>query len=113
MGISKYKPVYAKQAYRLCLLGLTNENLAIYFGVSESCIEAWCRNHKDFKKALKKGRWSADSKVAKTLYQKALDGNITACIFWLKCRQRAIWRDDIIEDKGPEILTIKNPFRKE
>ncbi len=71
-GISKYKKVFCKKAFKLCLLGATDLQLADFFEVSESCINAWKRDHSEFKEALTKGKQEADSKVANALYNRAL-----------------------------------------
>jgi hypothetical protein len=44
-----------------------------------------------FREEIKRGVWEANGKVAQTLLKKAIDGNVTAAIFWMKCR--AGWRD--------------------
>lgn len=46
---------------------------------------------KHFKAELETGRVKANAKVAMTLYSKALSGDTTAMIFWLKTRAR--WKE--------------------
>lgn len=67
----KFKEDKAKRAYRLCLLGLTNSDLALAFGVSAFTIENWYRKDVDFREALERGRAVADSKVVHALYKRA------------------------------------------
>lgn len=111
---SMYKEDYADQAYKLCLLGHTDEELAKFFEVSETTINNWKKEHKEFYLALKKGKEVADVEVVMALRKRALgmkltkqvlkDGEIyeledeiapdpTSMIFWLKNRQPKIWRD--------------------
>lgn len=45
---SAYKPEYAEQARKLCLLGHTDAELASFFEVSEQTINAWKHAHPDF-----------------------------------------------------------------
>ncbi|EAA3705864.1 terminase [Salmonella enterica subsp. enterica serovar Newport] len=115
---SAYKPEYAEQARKLCLLGHTDAELASFFDVSEQTINAWKHAHPDFLESIKKGKAVADSEVAAKLFHRAtgyehpeddiraVDGSIvitptvkhyppdtTAAIFWLKNRQRDKWRD--------------------
>ena len=43
-----FKEEYLEQAYKLCLLGATDADLADFFGVDEDTINLWKRTHKDF-----------------------------------------------------------------
>ena len=90
---SAYRPEFAAQAERLCRLGLTEEELAHAFDVDATTIRNWMRAHPDFLRSLKAGRVEADSAVASALYDKALSGDVTAQIFWLKNRRPDQWRD--------------------
>lgn len=116
--IDKYNDQVSKQTYRLCLLGLTNQELAVAFGVSVKTIESWYKKHPTFKRACDLGRQQADAKVAESLYKRAngyshpdvhiavFKGEVivtpivkhyppdtTAAMFWLKNRQRDKWAD--------------------
>lgn len=115
---TKYKHVYAKQAYKLCLLGATDEDLAQFFEVCRATISNWKNDHPSFAKALKKGKDIADAEVADSLHKRAIgyshddvhissyQGVITttkikkhyppdteAGKFWLKNRQKENFRD--------------------
>lgn len=68
---TKYKPEYAEQAFRLCLLGLTDEELAKYFEVDPSTVSNWKNDHVEFLEAVIGGREKADGKVAEGLYKRA------------------------------------------
>lgn len=88
-----YKPEYAEQAEKLCLLGATDDDLADFFGVVVKTIGRWKHAQPDFVAALRRGKTDADIKVAQSLYDKAMSGDTTACIFWLKNRRTGHWRD--------------------
>jgi len=93
-----YRPEMAEQAEKLCRLGATNEEMADFFGVAVSTIHEWRGVHPEFSDAVKKGKILADAEVANSLYLKALGSrdypaDTAACIFWLKNRQPAKWRD--------------------
>ena len=115
---TKYKDEYAKQAYKLCLLGSTDEDMADFFEVSKSTINNWKHDYPEFLDSIKRGKISADATVASRLYKRAIgyehdeaqifnhqgealivpttkhvQPDTTAAIFWLKNRQPARWRD--------------------
>lgn len=90
---SKYCPEYAAEARNYCLLGATNDNLSQFFGVNVSTIRDWTKRQPEFAEAVRNGKIVADGKVARALYEKAVSGDTTACIFWLKNRQKHAWRD--------------------
>lgn len=125
-----YKKEYAKQAYKLCLLGLTDEELAKFFEVNVSTINEWKHKHAEFSESLKKGKAIADGNVAYALYQRAIgyehaDVHVavinekvvltplikyyppdpTAIKFWLNNRQPEKWRLKVEVEQ-----TIIDPF---
>jgi transposase len=69
---SKYKDEYNEQAYKLCLLGHTNDELATFFDVSTSTIDLWIKENEEFSGAVKDGREIANANVAHSLYQRAV-----------------------------------------
>jgi hypothetical protein len=133
---TKYKAEFAEQAKRLCLLGATDKDLAGFFGVNELTINRWKKAHKEFCKSLKEGKDEADARVAERLFNRALGyshpedkifnnngapmvvpttkhypPDTTACIFWLKNRQKEHWRDKqetevTGKDGGPVEITV-------
>lgn len=68
---TKYKNEYANQAYKLCLLGFTDKDMAFYFEVDEQTITNWKRSHKEFLGAVKAGKSIADANVAESFYKRA------------------------------------------
>lgn len=113
-----YKPEYAEQAYKLCLLGATDKNMADFFEVSETTVNNWKIDHSKFLESLKAGKENADAVMAHSLYHrgkgyshpedKIFNNNgiplivpttkfyppdTTAAIFWLKNRRPDLWRD--------------------
>lgn len=90
---SQYRAEFAELAKNYCLLGAKDDDLAEFFGVTDRTIRTWKRDHPDFADALAAGKARADSLVARALYNNAVGGDTTACIFWLKNRQKHAWRD--------------------
>lgn len=122
---SKYLDTFAKQAEKLCALGATDEDLAEFFEVSIRTIARWKTEHDAFCQALKAGKGEADSRVERSLYQKAVGytydavkifmpsgakepvyapyrehvpPDTTAGIFWLKNRKPEEWRDKVVQE---------------
>ncbi len=50
-------------------------------------------NHPDILDAIKRGRAKGIKKVANALFENAMDGNVTAQIFYLKNRSPDDWKD--------------------
>jgi hypothetical protein len=115
-----YKPDFCPIAYKFCLLGATNEDLARLFEVSLSTIGNWLARYPAFRKAVQDGREVADADVALSLLQKAkgfthpdvkilqVDGapqevpynryfppDTQAATFWLRNRRHKQWRERI------------------
>jgi hypothetical protein len=126
---TKYKPEYAEQVFKLCLLGATDAEIADFFEVAESTVYLWKLEYPEFSEAIKNGKLKADADVANRLYNRAMgysheedkifqyEGqpiivptekyyppDTTAAIFWLKNRQPKRWRDRVEHtgaDGGP------------
>jgi hypothetical protein len=136
---SKYKAEFAEQAGKLCKLGATDRELADFFGVVESTLNLWKLQYPEFSESLKQGKDEADKRVEHSLYHRALgysheavkilmtkEGEVyredfiehyppdtTACIFWLKNRKPAEWRDKTdIEHSGNLSVSIVDPTRR-
>ena len=119
---SSYKSEFTEQAYRYSLLGATDEQMAVFFGVTVATVYNWKNSHPEFLDATKRGKAESDAKVAEKLFNRAMGysytekkttkrkvgetttvevtetekqvaPDTTAQIFWLKNRQPAQWRD--------------------
>ena len=116
---SLYREEYADEAYKLCLLGATDQELGDVFGVHRDTIHKWKRTRPDFSDAITRGKMLADAEVAAKLYERACgyvinavklyrqdDGSVLqmpykiehppdtqAASLWLRNRQPHRWRD--------------------
>ena len=77
--------------------GLTDEQIAHNMGITAKTLYVWKNEHSAICEALKKGKEVVDYQVENALLNKALGGDTTAQIFWLKNR-----RPDKCRDK-PEV----------
>ncbi len=102
---SKYDPTMIPAVEMWARDGLTEAEIAIKLGIGHTAFNDWKRKIPEFANALKTNKETADARVEKALYTKAIEGDTTAQIFWLKNRQPAKWRDkrDIGID-GPIVI---------
>jgi hypothetical protein len=120
---TKFKPEFVGQAVKLAKLGATDIEIADFFDVDARTLYRWKGEHEAFCQALKAGKTEADERVERSLYARAngyehdevdirvVGGEIiqtpirkfyppdtTACIFWLKNRKAAEWRDKVEQE---------------
>jgi hypothetical protein len=132
---SAYKPEFAAQAKKVCLLGATDKDLAGFFEVSEQTLNNWKKRHPEFLESLKEGRALADANVGMRLYERAMGyshpedkifndngsplivpttkhypPDTTAAIFWLKNRRPDLWRDKQEHEHSGEVAQFTVVF---
>lgn len=113
-----YRGEFAEQAQKLCELGATDLELAEFFDVDVRTVYRWKHEHDEFCQALIVGKEALDTRVERSLYQRAVgysfnseklfhyQGGVTradtiehvppdpgAALLWLKNRQPDKWRD--------------------
>lgn len=119
---TKYREEFAEQAYKLCLLGATDIEMASFFGVCEKTVNTWKHEIPEFLQSITDGKIKADAHLAHKLYcraegavweeqqaikvktgqfteeveivtvQRAAPPDTTALIHWLQNRQSGKWR---------------------
>ena len=81
--------------------GLTNEQIAENLGIGKTTFYKMIKEHSELSEHLKKGKEVVDYQVESALLHSALNGNITAQIFWLKNRKPKQWKDKVeVEDES-------------
>lgn len=104
---SKYTDELLEDVRERALKGETDEEIAAGIGVSRSTLALWKVRHPEFSDALKSWKDEADDQVEHSLYRKALAGDTTAAIFWLKNRRKVEWRDkQEVEHTGNVTVTM-------
>jgi len=73
--------------------GLTDEQIAHNIGINVATLYDWKKLYPKISEALKRGKEVVDYAVENALLKKALGGDVTAMIFWLKNRKPYKWRD--------------------
>ncbi|MCY4779503.1 hypothetical protein ORI89_07565 [Sphingobacterium sp. UT-1RO-CII-1] len=70
---SDFKEEFTEQAYKLCLLGATDKDLADFFLVCEATINNWKKSKEGFLESIRAGKRVADMEVAESLFNGARD----------------------------------------
>lgn len=70
-GNSKYDQRFDEMAYKLCLLGATDEELGDFFYVSEQTINNWKKSFPSFLGSINRGKIQADAEAAASLFKRA------------------------------------------
>lgn len=73
--------------------GLTDEQIAHNMGIATGTLYEWKKKYHELAEALKKTKEVVDRQVENALFKKAMSGDTTALIFWLKNRRPQDWRD--------------------
>lgn len=128
---TKYDPEFHPfAAWTLAIRGLINKEIAAGLRISTGTLDTWQKLYPDFLSAIKAGKGVADSRVEQALYRRALgydfeftettkdefgtkvkkgtkhvSPDVTACIFWLKNRDPATWRDVQKQEISGELKT--------
>ena len=100
--------------------GLTYEQIANNMGIGLTTLKEWRQKEPTIQSTLKKGREVVDYEVENALLKNALDGNVTAQIFWLKNRKKDQWREKIenndeekdIQNAKDIVIKIRNAVKK-
>lgn len=88
--------------------GLTDEQIAHNIGINTATLYDWKKKYPNISNALKKGKEVVDFAVENALLKKALAGDVTAMIFWLKNRRRDKWRDRYdMRTNEPELRKVE------
>lgn len=72
--------------------GLTDAQIAAKLHVSRSTLNTWRKAHPELAQALKDSKEIVDAQVVMSLYHKALQGDVAACIFWTCNRRPDKWK---------------------
>jgi hypothetical protein len=69
---SGFTAAHCEQAFRLALLGATDEEMADFWGITTQTLNVWKKSAPGFLAALMRGKLDADANVANKLYQRAI-----------------------------------------
>ena len=88
--------------------GLTDEQIANNLGISKTTFYKFKDEHSELSELLKKGKEVVDYQVENALLKNALEGNVTAQIYWLNNRKPKQWKNkrENIESNSEEIKRV-------
>ena len=84
--------------------GLTEEQIAHNMGIDRTTLYRWKKKECNIYNALKRNKDIVDFEVENALLKNAMEGNVTAQIFWLKNRKKEQWREKVELPTNPEQL---------
>lgn len=76
-----------------CRDGLTQVQIAKNMNIALGTLLMWRKKYPALESAMKRGKDVADREVENALFNRAVSGNVTAQIFWLKNRKPDEWRN--------------------
>ena len=85
--------------------GLTHAQICLCIGCSETTLYKMKRKFTQFTEAIKKGQAKGLMNVSNKLYQKALAGDNTCMIFYLKSRGGEPWQEGVVQNEDSEQIT--------
>jgi predicted transcriptional regulator len=82
------------KAREMASRGLTVAQIASCLGISETTLYKKQSEYAEFMDAIKRGRAEGINQVSNALFEKAIQGNVTAMIYYLKVRDRMNWGEN-------------------
>lgn len=92
--------------------GLTNEQIAQNLGIGKTTFYKMQKEHSELSELLKKGKENIDYQVENALLKSALNGNVTAQIYWLNNRKPKQWKNRRNEEEGNVAQTLAEAIQK-
>ena len=78
---------------QLAARGLSRDQIAAALGISRDTVFRRLKDSATFATLIKEGEALGLKAVSNALFEAALNGNVTAMIFFLKCRASEQWND--------------------
>ena len=87
--------------------GLYIKDIAAKMGISVTTVYDWMNKNPEIAAAIKKGRDKSIDMVENALFKSAINGNVTARIFYLKNRAPERYKDRVDNNINTNIKDIK------
>ena len=87
--------------------GLYIKDIAAKMGISVTTVYDWMNKNPEIAAAIKKGRDKSIDMVENALFKSAINGNVTAMIFYLKNRAPERYKDRVDKNINTDNVDIK------
>ena len=87
--------------------GLYIKDIAAKIGISVTTVYDWMNKNPEIAAAIKKGRDKSIDMVENALFKSAINGNVTAMIFYLKNRAPERYKDRVDKNINTDNMDIK------
>ena len=87
--------------------GLTDQQIADNIGINRRTLDKWKVKYGRIGRALKMGHEAANYAIEGKLFRKAIQGNTTAMIFWLKNNWRDKYNDSALSPEEREMVKAR------
>ncbi len=87
--------------------GWTDEQIAERIGVHYRTFQKWKNKYEPIRRAVKISKENVNFRVENKLLEKALNGNTTAIIFWLKNNWRDKYNDSALSLEERQAMSVK------
>lgn len=87
--------------------GLYIKDIAAKMGISVTTVYDWMNKNPEIAAAIKKGRDKSIDMVENALFKSAINGNVTAMIFYLKNRAPERYKDRVDNNINTDNMDIK------
>ena len=91
-------PEQRRQVEMYAAVGMTQEQIALLLECSVDTLD------RHFRRELDTGSLKANAKVAGTLFNKAMAGDVGSMVFWLKTRAR--WKETYVQEHLGVVVNI-------
>ena len=90
--------------------GLYIKDIAAKMGISVSTVYDWMNKNPEIAAAIKKGRDKSIDMVENALFKSAINGNVTAMIFYLKNRAPERYKDRVDKNINTDNINVLSLF---
>tara|TARA_R110000822_G_scaffold65687_3_gene160797 strand:- start:566 stop:946 length:381 start_codon:yes stop_codon:yes gene_type:complete len=100
-----------EKSEKLAAQGLTLEQISKVLGICYQTLNEKRKEFNELSEAIKRGQAKGVAQVTNKLYGKALEGDNTAMIFYLKNRDSDNWKDRV-ESRSEITIKEKDPAKR-